>query len=383
MISLITASFAILVKQWLHEYMARETQAPLLSLLIRFFRTEGLTKWQVFEIAAALPLLLQIALLLFFIGLSEFLCQLHPVVGWVTTAVTVSWLFIFIFTTITPIFSSLCPYKTPILKRPLNSLRTLLRGGMLLESFYGSLRSIVQKVRRTTTQMATAVTFLCSHLRDLKWSTRGLCRVPYNLTLICTTWTIWTFNGPSTYLKTRPEEAEVRDSQNDALDIAIIVSSESLFLDDQLMSTIYECSNTIDMWKIVNYYYHLFKPECATPIADTWMISIMLDVKNQERIRKLIGTLLLHKSRDPKDDLTWHATLKSILEARTSGPWWDHLPTIFIQLIQSSLDFGATPVFSTLRSLLLRPELHLRHRELYARCSESMNKGDAQCTSIG
>ena len=84
-ISLITASIGILVKQWFHEFLAQDTQDPQFRIRIRFFRSKGLDKWQVFQIAAALPLLLQVALLLFFIGLSEFLRELNPVVGWATT----------------------------------------------------------------------------------------------------------------------------------------------------------------------------------------------------------------------------------------------------------------------------------------------------------
>ena len=65
--------------------MAQDTQEPQTRIRIRFFRNEGLEKWQVFQIAAGLPLLLQVALLLFFIVLSEFLVLIHPIVGWIST----------------------------------------------------------------------------------------------------------------------------------------------------------------------------------------------------------------------------------------------------------------------------------------------------------
>lgn len=121
--SLITASFSILVKQWIHEFLARDTQDPQEQVKIRIFRDEGMRKWRVFEIAAFLPLLLQLSLLLFFTGLSEFLRELNPVVGWSTTALMIAWLAIFIFTTLAPIFSSQCPYKTPSLKDFLSAIR--------------------------------------------------------------------------------------------------------------------------------------------------------------------------------------------------------------------------------------------------------------------
>ena len=120
--SLMTASFGILVKQWLHEFMAQDTQDPKVRIRIRFFRSEGLDKWQVFQIAAGLPMLLQVALVLFFIGLSEFLIHLHYVVGLISAGFVILWAAIFIFMTVAPMLSSQCPYKTPILKGTLGFL---------------------------------------------------------------------------------------------------------------------------------------------------------------------------------------------------------------------------------------------------------------------
>ena len=123
-IALIIASLSILVKQWLHEFLARDTQDPREQVNIRVFRDEGMRKWRVFELAAFLPLLLQMALLLFFIGLSEFLRELNPVVGWSTTGIMIIWLTVFTFMTFAPIFSSQCPYKTPSLKHWFSAIRS-------------------------------------------------------------------------------------------------------------------------------------------------------------------------------------------------------------------------------------------------------------------
>ncbi|KAK7688638.1 hypothetical protein QCA50_008176 [Cerrena zonata] len=79
--------------------------------------------WQVFELASFLPLLLQLALLLFFIGLGLFLHDLNSLVGWITTAVMLFWFSFFLLTTIAPVFSSQCPCKTPILKELLRHIR--------------------------------------------------------------------------------------------------------------------------------------------------------------------------------------------------------------------------------------------------------------------
>ena len=130
-IALMTASLGILVKQWFHEFMARDTQDPRELVKTRFFRDIGMRNWHVFELASFLPFLLQLALLLFYVGLGFFLLGLNPIVGWITTGAMSVWLVVFIFTTISPIFSSQCPYKTPILKGLLQSIRTLMYSSIL------------------------------------------------------------------------------------------------------------------------------------------------------------------------------------------------------------------------------------------------------------
>lgn len=80
-------------------------------------------RWRVFGVAAFLPLLLQLALLLFFTRLGLFLHDLDAVVGWVTTSLMLTWLALFLSMTIMPMFSAQCPYKTPMLNRFLLGLR--------------------------------------------------------------------------------------------------------------------------------------------------------------------------------------------------------------------------------------------------------------------
>lgn len=134
-IALITASLGILVKQWLHELLAYETHDPQKRLKLRFYREAGLDRWKVFEIASSLPLLLQVSLLLFFIGLSVFLHQLNLVVSWSITGVIVIWLTVFLFTILAPASSAQCPYKTPTLKALFRWARqapqTVLRTGIV------------------------------------------------------------------------------------------------------------------------------------------------------------------------------------------------------------------------------------------------------------
>ncbi|KAH8104054.1 hypothetical protein BXZ70DRAFT_680660 [Cristinia sonorae] len=96
--------------------MAHDSISPQGYVRVRHFRREGLLEWHVFEIAAVLPLLLQCALMLFFIGLCDYLHSLYPPLGWTVTTVVILWLLVYITTALAPVFSPNCPYKTPFLK---------------------------------------------------------------------------------------------------------------------------------------------------------------------------------------------------------------------------------------------------------------------------
>lgn len=121
--SISSASFAILVKQWLKEYLAIERTRPEERLRIRYFRRGGLKTWKLFEIAAILPLILQVSLSLFFIGLCVFTASVHPSIGTTSICLVGGWAAFFVFTLLAPILSPRCPYKTTFLKRILSTIR--------------------------------------------------------------------------------------------------------------------------------------------------------------------------------------------------------------------------------------------------------------------
>ncbi|KAI0821134.1 hypothetical protein BC629DRAFT_428426 [Irpex lacteus] len=122
-ISLSTASLAILAKQWLRGYMAFASSSPQGQLRIRHFRRSGLETWRVFGIVSMLPLLLQISLALFFVGLCFFTADIDPVIGNTALPLVCAWAFLFITVTVSPIFSARCPYKTPALLAITTALR--------------------------------------------------------------------------------------------------------------------------------------------------------------------------------------------------------------------------------------------------------------------
>ncbi|KAI0347058.1 hypothetical protein BDW22DRAFT_492857 [Trametopsis cervina] len=137
-VSLATASFAILVKQWLRQYTTFTTSFAMNRMRIRHFRRNGLEKWQVLGISSFLPFLLQIALGLFFVGLCYFTADVHPSVKNTTLPLVSAWAFLYISATICPVFSAHCPYKIPAL----DTLTTLTRNR--LRRFYETVLQNIQ-----------------------------------------------------------------------------------------------------------------------------------------------------------------------------------------------------------------------------------------------
>ena len=136
--SIMTASLGILVKQWLKEFLAANDVAtsPQAHLRIRFFRYPGLKSWKVFEFVAMLPMLLQLALGLFLLGLCFFTSSIHVSIRYTSLPLVSFWATIFLLVTLAPAFSPQCPYKTTFLKSTMRSLRTSLSKWKLLRSFY-------------------------------------------------------------------------------------------------------------------------------------------------------------------------------------------------------------------------------------------------------
>ncbi|KAK0483886.1 hypothetical protein IW261DRAFT_1417647 [Armillaria novae-zelandiae] len=72
-LGLTTALVSVLVKQWLHHYMALPSGTPRERSLLRQFRFAGLQKWRVLIIIGSLPVLMHATLAVFFIVLVIFL----------------------------------------------------------------------------------------------------------------------------------------------------------------------------------------------------------------------------------------------------------------------------------------------------------------------
>ncbi|TFK44141.1 hypothetical protein BDQ12DRAFT_708156 [Crucibulum laeve] len=129
-LSLATALVGILALQWIREYERYGTTSYKERLDIRQRRYEGIMKWQVPNILRGLPILLQSALILFFLGMLDLLQSLDYITMIILTIVVGLVFLVIVTTTVIPgiqlIFVqrpfkgfvdsqswSFCPYKSP------------------------------------------------------------------------------------------------------------------------------------------------------------------------------------------------------------------------------------------------------------------------------
>ncbi|KAH9961556.1 hypothetical protein BC827DRAFT_1131659, partial [Russula dissimulans] len=111
--SLTAALLAILVQQWVRDYMQafQRYGNPLKSARLRQYLQEGSERWYMPVIAEAVPGLLHVSLFLFFAGLGDSVLNINTIVGISTTVpigITAS---VYIFTMIAPIIYPQSPYQ--------------------------------------------------------------------------------------------------------------------------------------------------------------------------------------------------------------------------------------------------------------------------------
>ncbi len=114
-LSLTTALVAVLVKQWLHHYVALPPSGtPRERSFTRQFRYAGFEKWHVQVIIGLLPVLMHLALAIFLSGLVIFLHPLRAALSWFICAGTAVVYAAYVLAAILPIIFPQCPYRTPL-----------------------------------------------------------------------------------------------------------------------------------------------------------------------------------------------------------------------------------------------------------------------------
>ncbi|KAJ3557309.1 hypothetical protein NM688_g1543 [Phlebia brevispora] len=124
-LSLLSAFFAIAVQQWLRQLRLPADIPARRAVELLALRADGLKTWQVPGIISFLPLLLQVAVVLFLIGLLILLRSLNATVAIVFGIVAVLGLMAFLVSTFIPLLSDRCPYRSPVVPTVLIVLQWL------------------------------------------------------------------------------------------------------------------------------------------------------------------------------------------------------------------------------------------------------------------
>ena len=112
-LSLGTAMAAILVKQWLQSY-SQDLQNGTAKqyALRRQLRYNALLQWQVPTIISFLPVILQLAVILFVTGLVVILWQINVIIATLMLALVAAVLLLYSMSVVLPLLYNECPYKT-------------------------------------------------------------------------------------------------------------------------------------------------------------------------------------------------------------------------------------------------------------------------------
>ncbi|THH00790.1 hypothetical protein EW026_g1796 [Hermanssonia centrifuga] len=137
--SLIAAFLALAVQQWLRHIPLPEDMTIRQSTRLRQFRQEGLGHWRVPMIVSFLPILVQVAVILFLIGLLYLLRPLNHDIGLAFTVVAGSLLGSFAITAFLPFYYRDCPYKS---------------------SFFPTILCIVQPIAKTILYLGLFVIYI-------------------------------------------------------------------------------------------------------------------------------------------------------------------------------------------------------------------------------
>ncbi|RPD52557.1 hypothetical protein L226DRAFT_617788 [Lentinus tigrinus ALCF2SS1-7] len=233
--SLAAASICLLAKQWLNQYTTGMAGVSPEIARLRQFRYDNLKKWRVEGIMMLVPILLQGALVLFLIGLVEFLLALNAKVSAAAIALISALLAFILFTTLLPTFKPDCSYQSPqawgvfvvfqALKRPARALAASI-------SAYASQLAIPHadgQLRRFRNRLAQKV------VRRLKKFA----------------------NKPTTY-SWKAHERILIDDKDAMLDRHMLVGADATFLDDSFLRNVVEpCLNDMPPAAAVQCYYRI------------------------------------------------------------------------------------------------------------------------------
>jgi hypothetical protein len=117
--SIVAALASVVSLQWVAEYdaaVSRSGSSPEDRVKRRQFRYSGMEKWKMREIIAALPILLYFSLVLFFIGLAQWMWSVHTTIGGVFLGGMLLGVLFYAITTLLSVVFPSSPYRAPIVR---------------------------------------------------------------------------------------------------------------------------------------------------------------------------------------------------------------------------------------------------------------------------
>ncbi|KAI5891514.1 uncharacterized protein SCHCODRAFT_02544909 [Schizophyllum commune H4-8] len=114
LVSLLTALVSVVAKQWIQQFNSMTGGSPRDHAYARQYRFWSFNRWNVPFIIGCLPVLLTIALLLFFAGLAVYAAPLDSVISLIIIAFSTTTLLLYAATVVMPILVPHCAYRTQI-----------------------------------------------------------------------------------------------------------------------------------------------------------------------------------------------------------------------------------------------------------------------------
>ena len=308
--SLAAASFGMLVKQWLREYLACEFTSPQARLRIRQRRYPSMRAWQVYTIAAQLPLLLQTSLGLFFVGLCFFTWSIDQTVARATIVLVCAWAFLLLTSIVLPIFYPDCPYRTT----------AFLRLTVWLRSRYS----------------------LTRHCVSLGCSTLAASRFVGGQAL----WLRPVFNVLEAIAKQAPykEEAEIANQGDE--DVLVLVSVDAAMTDDNiLVTTIWDAAQQLQLQPdgLLAFLFEILSHRLSLPLPTQSGLPLtqLLDLRSLSSQAWAavtdIGASILSRGMDTSAILGWSEEMKSALTIMLSHSSYP-LPSSHVSLLRRCLE---------------------------------------------
>ncbi|EED84094.1 predicted protein [Postia placenta Mad-698-R] len=226
------AAIAIAVGQWLHHYVDRTSSVPRKSVHIWYFRRRGLKEWHMQLIIDALPILLQISMALFLVGLIQLLWTLDDIVAATTTALVALLILPPVFTIFMPTFSPECPYKSRTSWWVFRLLRWLIASTVWLKVSHLKLLST------GITSMPNQIIQLCG---QALMSMIQLCYLPLRMFRWYAVWVKWYVSAAKVANWREFEEYAVRSqsSEEQAENILLMLAeADEIVMDDTFLTTV-------------------------------------------------------------------------------------------------------------------------------------------------